>query len=154
MAEKIKWEASFFDTLDIHSLYKICKLRSDVFIVEQNCAYPDIDGKDYKALHLQGYIGNELVAYCRLFRAGDYFEQASIGRVIIATAYREHKYGHLLMQKAIELQLNLLKENNIHISAQAHLKNFYAKHGFVQVGDSYLEDGIPHIGMIRNVATL
>lgn len=149
--EKIKWEVSPFDGLDVYSLYQILRLRSEVFIMEQNAPYQDLDEKDYKAVHLLGYIDDELVAYSRIFKAGDYFEEASIGRVIISAVHRKKGYGHILMDKSISLLDILLHERNITISAQAHLKQFYENHGFEQVGEEYIEDTIPHIQMKKKV---
>lgn len=146
----IRWVIDKFDDLDIHKLYKILHLRADVFVVEQNCPYLDPDFKDQKALHVQGYISDKLVAYCRLFAKGDYFKNASIGRVIVAKGYRRSNFGHILMNKAIEFQKTILGESLITISAQEYLKTFYERHGFVQISDTYLEDDIPHIKMIRN----
>lgn len=150
MAGIITWEVDCFEDLDIYKLYNLLYLRSEVFVVEQNCPYLDVDNKDQKAVHLQGYLGEKLVAYCRLFKPGDYFEEASIGRVIVATDYRKHDYGHQLMQKAIELQASLLNETRVTISAQLYLKKFYESHGFKQTSDTYLEDDIPHIQMKLN----
>lgn len=149
MVDVIKWYVDKFEQLDVSKLYNILYLRADVFVVEQNCPYLDPDNKDQKALHLQGYLGDELVAYCRLFKAGDYFEEASIGRVVVATRYRKFNFGHLLMEKAIELQSSLLNETQITISAQLYLKRFYESHGFMQTSETYLEDDIPHIQMKR-----
>lgn len=146
----IRWVIGRFDDLDIHQLYSILHLRADVFVVEQNCPYSDLDFKDQKALHIQGYIDNRLATYCRIFDKGDYFEQASIGRVVIATEYRKHGYGHVLMNKAIEQVRNTFGEANITISAQLYLKAFYETHGFAQVCEPYSEDDIPHIRMERN----
>lgn len=150
MTDTITWHIDSFENLDIHKLYNLLFLRADVFVLEQECPYLDIDNKDQKALHLQGYIGNKLVAYCRLFKPGDYFEEASIGRVVVAAAYRRYGYGHQLMQKAIELQASLLNENKITISGQLYLKLFYESHGFKQTSEVYLEDNIPHIQMKLN----
>jgi len=147
--DKIKWEASSFDGLDIHTLYRILQLRTETFVMEQNAPYQDMDDKDQRAMHLLGYINNELVAYCRLFKSGDYFDEASLGRVIVPKVYRKKGYGHLLMDKAIELMASLMNERNITISAQAYLRGFYESHGFVKVSDVYIEDGIPHIRMKR-----
>lgn len=147
MIDSIVWKVDTFDDLDIHKLYKILVLRAEVFVVEQDCPYLDTDNKDQKALHLQGYYDNKLVAYCRLFRAGDYFEQAAIGRVVVASDCRDLGLGHLLMDEAIGIQKTILYESRITISAQEHLKGFYASHGFKQTSETYLEDGIPHIQM-------
>ncbi len=120
-----------------------------MFVVEQNCVYQDIDGKDEKALHVLGMHEGVLVAYARLFQPGDYFEQASIGRVIVNPAYRDKKWGHDLMTAAIQSIAEHYGETNITISAQLYLKRFYESHGFVQTSDMYLEDDIPHIEMKR-----
>lgn len=136
-----------FSELTTTELYSILKLRSEVFVVEQNCVYQDVDNKDQKAIHLFISDENEVIAYTRLFNKGDYFNQASIGRVVVHQKYRNKKLGHLLMKdsiKAIEKHYNTSK---ITISAQTYLKNFYESHQFKQVGEAYLEDGIPHIKM-------
>ena len=138
-----------FKTLSLIELYQILQLRSEVFVVEQNCVYQDIDGKDEKALHVLGMHEGGLVAYARLFQPGDYFEQASIGRVIVNPAYRDKKWGHDLMTAAIQSIAEHYGETNITISAQLYLKRFYESHGFVQTSDMYLEDDIPHIEMKR-----
>lgn len=138
-----------FKTLSLVELYQILQLRSEVFVVEQNCVYQDIDGKDEKALHVLGMYEGVLVAYARLFQPGDYFEQASIGRVIVNPAYRDKKWGHDLMTAAIQSIAEHYGETNITISAQLYLKRFYESHGFVQTSDMYLEDDIPHIEMKR-----
>ncbi len=90
----IKWKIKRFETLSVIELYKILRLRSEVFVVEQNCVYQDIDGKDEKSLHLLGFSNGDIVAYARLFKSGDYFENAAIGRVVIAQKYRNQKWGH------------------------------------------------------------
>lgn len=138
-----------FKTLSLIELYQILQLRSEVFVVEQNCVYQDIDGKDEKALHVLGMHEGVLVAYARLFKPGDYFEQASIGRVIVNPSYRDKKWGHDLMTAAINGITEHYGETNITISAQLYLKRFYESHGFVQTSDMYLEDDIPHIEMKR-----
>lgn len=145
----IRWVVNTFDELDIYKLYNLLHLRSDIFVVEQVCPYLDPDNKDQKALHLQGYIDDKLVAYCRLFKKGGYFEEASLGRVIVHADFRRYGYGHILMDKAIELLKTELGETHIRISGQLYLKAFYESHGFVQIGDWYLEDDIPHTRMER-----
>lgn len=149
MTKAITWKVSTFDELDIHSLYQILHLRNKVFVVEQQSPYLDPDHKDLRAIHLQGFVGGSLVAYSRLFRAGDYMETACIGRVVVCAANRKFGYGHLLMDKAIELVDQLFGEQHITISAQLYLKAFYESHGFKGISDTYLEDGIPHIRMER-----
>jgi ElaA protein len=144
----MKWYLKRFSELSLEELYSILQLRAEVFVVEQNCPYQDVDGKDEKALHLFAR-DNDIVAYTRIFRAGDYFEEASVGRVVTKPSYREKNLGHELMQKS----LKYMDENNygpIHISAQTYLKKFYENHGFRQFTEEYLEDDLPHIGMLRN----
>jgi len=144
---EIEFKIKHFNELSVIELYKTLELRSEVFVVEQNCVYQDIDGKDYKALHVIGYFGNEIVAYTRLFKAGDYFDQASIGRVVVKQSYRDKKWGYDLMRASIEAVKTHLNENKITISAQLYLKKFYENLGFTQTSEIYLEDGIDHIEM-------
>ena len=146
---KLQFKIKRFNELSASELYQLLQLRSEVFVVEQNCVYQDIDGKDEKALHLLGEIDHKVVAYSRIFKANDYFENASIGRVDIAEKYRAQKWGHQLMQEAISGIENNFGIQSITISAQLYLKKFYESHGFVQIGETYLEDGIPHIEMLR-----
>lgn len=136
-----------FNELSLQELYQILQGRSEVFVVEQNCVYQDIDGKDQKAIHVLGYIGDDLAAYCRLFNAGDYFEESSIGRVIVSPKHRDKKLGHELMKAAIAAIANEYNQTKITISAQQYLQKFYESHGFVQTSEMYLEDDIPHIEM-------
>lgn len=140
----------FFNELTINELYDILQLRSEVFVVEQDCVYQDIDGKDRKALHVIGHDDNDvIVAYTRLFDAGDYFENASIGRVVVAKNVRAYGFGHVLMKASIAAIESHYHRKTIKISAQTYLKSFYESHGFSPTGEEYLEDGIPHMAMIR-----
>lgn len=143
------WKIKLFKALSLDELYDLLELRSEVFIVEQNCVYQDIDGKDRKAIHLIGEFDGEIVAYCRLFKAGDYFDESSIGRVIVKEKYRDKKWGHDLIREAIKAIRDNFEEERITISAQLYLKKFYESHGFFQTSEEYLEDGIPHIEMKR-----
>ena len=147
MSQKIKWKINPFNALSLAELYEVLELRSLVFVVEQNCVYQDIDHKDQKAVHLLGEFEGKLVAYARLFDAGIYFENASIGRVIVHPEARAKKYGHELMRVAIEQIKNLFDKENITISAQLYLQKFYESHGFMPTSEVYLEDDIPHIEM-------
>ena len=113
MSQKIKWKIKPFNALSLAELYEVLELRSLVFVVEQNCVYQDIDHKDQKAVHLLGEFEGKLVAYARLFDAGIYFENASIGRVIVHPEARAKKYGHELMRVAIEQIKNLFDKENI-----------------------------------------
>jgi len=145
----IQWKIKLFKALSVSEMYSLLQLRSQVFVVEQNCVYQDIDGKDYKALHLMGEYDGKIVAYCRLFKSGDYFQEASIGRVVIDANYRDKKWGHEMMKQAIAGIETHFKETKIIISAQLYLQKFYESHAFVQTSEMYLEDDIPHIEMKR-----
>jgi len=146
----ISFKIKSFEELSVSELYKILRLRAEVFIVEQACIYQDIDDKDQKAFHVIGYKKNEIVAYTRIFNTGDYFENASMGRVVVSEKERKYGYGHDLIEKSIEGIKEVFNTEKIKISAQCYLDNFYQKHGFKQIGEEYLEDGIPHIVMIRS----
>jgi len=139
-----------FSELTTTELYEILRLRSEVFVVEQDCVYQDVDNKDQKALHVIGFKNNKVVAYTRIFKPGDYFKNASIGRVVVAKNERTYGYGHVIIKHSITAIKNYFKENTIKISAQTYLKKFYESHNFKKVGEEYLEDGIPHIGMVKN----
>jgi len=143
----LEWKIKRFEALSLNELYNLLQLRSEVFVVEQNCVYQDIDGKDKKALHLMGEFEGKIVAYARLFDSGDYFENASIGRVVVGTNHRDKKWGHDLMREAIAAIEHHFKTIKITISAQLYLQKFYESHGFVTTSEVYLEDDIPHIQM-------
>lgn len=145
----IEFQVKTFEDLDIHQLYQVLQLRSEVFVVEQNCVYQDIDGKDAIALHVLGIKNDEIVAYARCFDKEIYFKQAAIGRVVVKENKRRLNYGHQLMVASIEAIEKHYKASEIKISAQQYLKKFYNFHGFLEIGEGYLEDGIPHIAMIR-----
>ncbi|MGC4040886.1 MAG: GNAT family N-acetyltransferase [Flavobacterium sp.] len=146
----LKWKIKRFEALSTAELYELLQLRSEVFVVEQNCVYQDIDGKDQKALHIIGDYNGEIVAYTRIFKPGDYFDEASVGRVVVKPSYRDKKWGHVLMKESIEAVESEFGETKITISAQLYLKKFYESHGFVQTSETYLEDDIPHIRMKRS----
>ena len=146
----IKWKIKRFDELSNSELYVMLKLRNEVFIVEQNCVYQDIDGKDEKALHLLGFYDGAIVAYARVFKSGDYFENAAIGRVVVSKKYRNKKWGHAIIRGSIAVIQDYFGETKITISAQLHLKTFYEQNDFTQTSEPYLEDGIPHIEMRLN----
>lgn len=139
-----------FDELTKKELYQILRLRSEIFVVEQNCVYQDIDNLDQKALHLFILINDIVIAYTRLFNAGDYFNEASIGRVVVDKDHRNNNLGHLIIEKSKEAIVSHFNKSVIVVSAQLYLKDFYASHNFVQKGEGYLEDGIPHIKMFYN----
>ena len=147
----VKWEIKRFEALTVNEIYEVLRLRSEVFVVEQNCVYQDIDGKDDKALHLLGKYEGQIVAYSRLFKSGNYFDNASIGRVAVDMDYRSKKWGHELIREGIAGILHHFGESKITISAQLYLQKFYEIHGFVQTSDMYLEDDIEHIEMKRGI---
>ena len=146
----LEWKIKRFEALTAIELYNLLQLRSEVFVVEQNCPYQDVDNKDQIALHLIGEDNGETVAYARLFKPKDYFEQASIGRVVVKPSYRDKKLGHILMREAIYFMKHQFGETKITISAQLYLKKFYESHGFIQTSETYLEDDIPHIKMKKS----
>ncbi|WP_033959491.1 GNAT family N-acetyltransferase [Psychroserpens jangbogonensis] len=146
----IEIKVKTFQELTTQELYNILQLRSEVFVVEQDCVYQDIDGKDQNALHVIGYKDENVVAYTRIFKPGYYFNEASIGRVVVKDSERQHKYGYDIMNASIKAIKSHYQVNTIKVSAQTYLKRFYNNLEFFEVGEEYLEDGIPHIGMLRN----
>ncbi len=138
-----------FEDLTLNELYDLMALRSAVFVVEQDCVYQDLDYKDQKAIHVLGYENELLVAYTRLFGPGDYFKNASIGRVIVTPAFRSKQLGHTIMKASILALQERYDMHQIEISAQSYLERFYETHGFKAEGAEYLEDGIPHKKMIK-----
>lgn len=143
----IHWKIKAFEDLSVNELYDILRLRSAIFVVEQNCVYLDPDGKDKLALHLYGEFEGKIVAHSRLFKAGISFDNSSIGRVTVDANYRDRKWGHDLMRESIAGIKLHFNESKITIGAQLYLKKFYESHGFVQTSEMYLEDDIPHIEM-------
>jgi ElaA protein len=147
----LKWLWLRFDELTRDQLYQILGLRERVFIVEQKCTYPDIDGRDVGAHHLLGLDGaGALVAYLRLVAPGHRYTEPSIGRVVTDPAVRGHGFGHALMREGIRRGEEVYPGMPIRMSAQRYLARFYAAHGFVAAGDPYDEDGIEHREMVRN----
>jgi ElaA protein len=138
-----------FNELTVNELYNLLQLRSEVFVVEQDCVYQDIDGKDKQALHVFGVKNNNIVAYTRVFKPGDYFHEASIGRVVVAHNERQHKYGCAIMNASIKAVKDFYNQTTIKLSAQTYLKHFYNNLGFIEEGEEYLEDSIPHIAMVK-----
>ena len=142
----MRLEVKAWDQLSRKEINDIFSLRSEVFVVEQECIYQDIDGKDEKADHVLLIINNQLVGYTRVFNENIYFKEASFGRAVVKKNYRGEGYGHFLVEKSLE-HLKTNKQSPIKISAQSHLKEFYSSHGFVAKGEEYMEDGIPHTAM-------
>lgn len=147
----MQWQTLPFNQLSIDQLYELLALRVDVFVVEQNCPYPELDNKDRhpQALHLLGYDDDKAIsAYCRILPPKVSYPQASIGRVIVAKNHRGKGIAEPLMQQAITIALSQWPESGIQIGAQQHLQPFYQRLGFVNHSKVYLEDGIPHLDMI------
>ncbi len=140
-----------YEELGIDKLYEILKLRSEVFVVEQNCPYQDLDNKDKKAIHVIGEENNKIIAYTRIFKKGEFFKNSSIGRVLVKKKYRKKEYGKKIMVKSIEKIKQNPKEEKIELSAQKYLTKFYKDLGFEKKGKEYLEDNIPHIKMILKI---
>ena len=137
-----------FDKLSLQELHDIYALRSEVFVVEQDCVYQDIDGKDINSIHIIGKKKEKIIAYSRIMNLNSDF--CSIGRVLVKKELRKKGIGIKLMEKSIEKARKLFNQKKIKISAQEYLKNFYIDLGFKHTGKRYLEDGIPHIEMILN----
>ena len=145
------WSFKSFDKLKVQELYDFLKLRSDVFVVEQNCVYSDQDDKDQEAIHVLGYKRNRLLAYARILPIGSAEEKyAMIGRIVTRQTIRGTGVGKELVRKSIDYCQHTFNELNIKRSAQSHLKNLYQQQGFTKKGDDYLEDGIPHCAMIMS----
>lgn len=138
-----------FDSLTNKELYAILRLRSEIFVVEQNCVFLDMDNKDQSCQHLMLFQNKELMAYARIVPPGLSYEQASIGRVVSSQAARGKGFGRQLFHLAIENCKRLHGNKSLKIGAQLYLKTFYESFGFVMVGEVYDEDGIDHIEMIR-----
>jgi ElaA protein len=136
-----------FQDLSNTEIYQILRLRSEVFVVEQECIYQDIDNKDKKAVHIFLKEKNEIIAYSRVFKEKEYFENPSIGRVVVANKRRMYGVGKKIMNISIDYIKQNIKAKSIEISAQKYLKKFYSNLGFTQEGDEYLEDNIPHLRM-------
>ena len=145
------WRLMAFEDLRVSQLYEALRLRSEVFALEQQCLFNDIDGADPKAMHLLGVQDGELLAYARCFEAGVTFPEASFGRVLVRQSARRQGLGHTLIEQAISAVTQVWGPQAIRIGAQLALTDFYAKHGFVDVGVHYLEDGIAHLEMLRPV---
>ncbi len=149
----MKWILKKFDELSVHELHDILQLRINVFVVEQDCPYPELDGKDMMAYHFYAITedGSEkVVAYTRIFAPGDYYKEAAIGRVVVHQNYRKDGLGNELMSRSVQQIESLFNVKTIKIGAQTYLQKFYESLGFESTGQNYIEDGIPHMYMIRS----
>lgn len=155
-ATEVRWRCCAFDALAVAELDAIYRARQQVFVIEQGCAYLDADGADPQCWHLAAWsaAGSEPLAYARLVAPGVKYPEASIGRVITSSAARGTGLGRELVRRAVVEAEALFPGAGIRISAQAHLQRFYGAFGFLSVGDEYMEDGIPHIEMLRPPATI
>ena len=147
--QSVHWLFAAFSDLSNAQLYALLQLRSAVFVVEQHCVFLDMDGEDGRSMHLLGSVNGELMAYARCVPPGVQCAQASIGRVLIAPNFRRGGVGHALVGQAVKSMESWWGVQPIKIGAQAHLADFYSQHGFCAEGVFYIEDGIPHIGMVR-----
>lgn len=141
-------KVSTFKELGLEELYQLLQLRSEIFVVEQECIFLDLDDRDQSALHVLGWEGSELAAYARVFGPGDYFDEASIGRVAVREKFRGRGMGLRIMQESIGAVKQRFGSVDIVLSAQKYLEHFYKDLGFLSEGKEYLEDGIPHIRMV------
>lgn len=143
------WKIKSFEEITTSELYEIIKARVDVFVVEQDCPYPDLDDYDQKALHLWAEQDQKVLAYCRIFNQGIKYPETSIGRVLTTEKGRGKNFGKQLIQYAVETIENRFRTSKIRISAQDYLLRFYSGFGFEDTGKKYLEDNIPHTEMFR-----
>lgn len=149
----MQWFCKKFNELTLGEFHQILKLRIDVFVVEQDCPYPELDGKDEKAFHVFAITEkhpDKVIAYTRIFKPNDYFTEAALGRVVVHRDFRNQKLGYTLLQKTLEYIEQEFNTSTVKISAQTYLKKFYESFGFKQVSEEYLEDNIPHIDMVKN----
>jgi len=145
----IVWKIKTFDEFTVPELYAVLKARIDVFVIEQNCPYPDLDNSDQKAVHIWAEENGDVLAYCRVFDKGIKYDETSIGRVLTTEKARGKSLGKLLIKYAVETIENRFHTSEIRISAQDYLLKFYGGFGFKDTGKKYLEDDIPHTEMIR-----
>ncbi|HEY2727473.1 MAG TPA: GNAT family N-acetyltransferase [Parafilimonas sp.] len=144
----IHWYCKSFNDLSPFELYKILQLRSEVFVVEQNCVFLDMDNKDEGCLHFMGFADDVLIAYTRLVPPGYIYNEMSIGRVVTSSKHRSKGLGKELMQRSINVCKHNFGEGPIKIGAQCYLLKFYESFGFKIIGDKYDEDGIEHVHML------
>jgi len=146
----MQWLCLKFSELSAKQLYQLLQLRVDVFVVEQNCPYPELDDKDHQpdVYHLFAYQDEQIVACARLLAPGISFPQVSIGRIATAKASRQGGLGKQLLNNALQRCEQYWPQQDIQIGAQVYLINFYQSFGFKRNSPDYLEDGIPHLDML------
>ncbi|MCF6224212.1 MAG: GNAT family N-acetyltransferase [Flavobacteriaceae bacterium] len=148
----MQWTIKKYDKLTTNEFHNILQLRIEVFVVEQNCPYSELDGKDKIAYHFFAFAEenpDQIIAYTRIFKPGDYYKKAAIGRVVVHPNFRKDGLGYELMVKSISQIKKLFNTDEIKIGAQTYLRKFYNSLGFKKQGEDYIEDGIPHIYMIK-----
>lgn len=145
----IHWILKNFRHLTPDELYAIIRLRIEVFVVEQNCVFQDLDNKDQKCMHFMGWDNDLLCAYTRIVPPGIAYDLPAIGRVVTSPQSRGNGLGRILMEKSIAETKKLYGDTDVKVGAQLYLKKFYTSLGFIQTSDIYLEDGIEHIEMIK-----
>ena len=150
----VKWYRKHFNELTTEELYEILRLRSEIFVVEQDCVYQDIDLKDKKCIHIFAMEDGVAAATLRVIPAGVSYDVPSIGRVVVKESYRRNGYARKMMLEAIDIIKNEFGGEKIRISGQAYLKDFYMSLGFGIVTDVYLEDGIKHYGFELDLKNL
>ena len=144
----MEWKIKKFNQLNTLELYDILKAREEIFIIEQECLYYDIDSKDLDAIHIFAMEEGQVACYLRILGRGTRYDEVSIGRVITRPAYRRKGYGEQMMKRAIQYVEEVMGESEIRISAQTYLEKFYGNVGFEVVSDVYLEDGMDHFEML------
>jgi ElaA protein len=144
---QLKWHNAPYEKLSVDEFHDIAALRIEIFVVEQDCPYQELDGLDKIATHLWATDEETVVACLRILPPGASYTECAIGRVVVSQAQRGTGLGHELMKRGMDMVKELYGPSDIKISAQEHLKSYYEKHEFKQCGDGYLEDGIPHIPM-------
>lgn len=149
MLDSVKWTLAPYEALSLDDLYDLIQARIEVFVVEQDCPYQDVDGRDRQSLHLFARgLNGDVLAYARITHPGVRFDEPSIGRVITTQAGRGQGFGRALMVRAVEAIESQYPQSPIRISAQQYLEAFYASLGFQTVSEPYLEDDIPHLEML------
>ncbi len=150
----LDWKTTAFHQFSLDELFDVLHLRVDVFVVEQECAYRELDEYDRhpEVRHLSGYDeSGQLIAYSRLLPTGLRYPEKNFGRFVVRADSRKQGIGHQLMEKSLQEISCFWPKNSIRISAQEYLQRFYSQYGFIRVSDVYLEDGIPHVEMVKEV---
>ncbi len=150
----LHWVGKSFAQLAARDLFEVLKLRVDVFVVEQRCAYRELDEYDRhpEVRHLSGYDeSGQLIAYSRLLPPGLRYREVNFGRFVVRKDWRKQGIGHQLLQATSKEISSAWPQASIRISAQDYLQRFYSQYGFIRVSDVYLEDGISHVEMVKEV---